>query len=128
MWNHLIVCVILAVGLVIWWRSSRHPEVRALLALAALVLAIATGYSMGAAYQQVRYVELYDSVLTSYSRLLHRLADRKQLSALTNAVVQFDVKLQADRDPLELLKVVKQLRRLEGSAKSNGGPANIRPQ
>lgn len=107
MWVLLAAALVAALFLAFYGVTRQSMEIRLIALLSALVGAACLGYAFGAAWERMRCQDRYIYSFSKYSRALCRLAQRGQLSTLTNAIIRFDSTVQPGFTPSELQRATK---------------------
>ena len=109
MWILIVLCILIGGFFLCWVLVKGDPLVRLLAATAALLISCSAAFYIGQGWERMRNYDQYVWRFSQYSRHIRGLAERQEISELTNAVILFDSRFYPRHDPKELQNVVWQI-------------------
>src|SRR5882724_7574326 len=91
-WLLILGFIIAGMALLYWGILKGKQWVKVLTFSAGLLASCALGYALGQGWERLRNYDQYVYRFSQYSRHLYDLAERQQITDLTNAVILFERK------------------------------------
>jgi len=109
MWILLIIGLCVGIALLSWAMIRGNTAVRFLAAFVAIAVAYSVGNAWGTAWERFRNYDQFVWRFSQYSTHLRGLAERQELTELTNNIILFDKKFNARQNANDLQDVVFQI-------------------
>ena len=109
MWILLIIGLCVGVALLCWAMIRGNAAIRLLAAFVAIAVAYCVGNAWGTAWERLKGYDQYVWRFSQYSTHLRGLAERQELTELTNNIILFDRKFNARQNANDLQDVVFQI-------------------
>lgn len=96
-------------AVIFWFLRKKSNRAKTFFCIFVFITVFSTGHYLGSMWESLKYQEQYIFQFSRYSVMLRSLAERQEISALTNAVIMFDEKFNPNHEARDLEEAVREI-------------------